>query len=124
MKRILKILWQLPQAILGALVFLFVKKIGTAKWYGYIYVDITKGWGLSLYPFIFLNGNLWSDSWWHEVGHCKQSEILGPLYLLVVGIPSFVRAAIWTFDKSRKHEDYYKGFPENWADMLGGVKRG
>jgi len=26
----------------------------------------------------------------HEYGHTKQSHLLGPLYLLIIGVPSFI----------------------------------
>lgn len=124
MKRILLIIWQLPQAVLGALVLLFVKKVSIEVEDDFVFVDTSKRWGVSLYPFIFVHFFASDDTLDHEIGHAKQSMRLGPLYLLVVGLPSFVRAVVWTFDKSRKRADYYKGFPENWADKLGGVERG
>jgi hypothetical protein len=60
----------------------------------------------------------------HEYGHALQSVLLGPLYLIVVGIPSLSRVAYskWYYKKSgRSWKNYFKGFPENWADKLGGV---
>lgn len=58
----------------------------------------------------------------HEYGHVRQSRMLGPLYLFVVGIPSAINNL-----KSRKgklnHITYYQQYPENWADKLGGVQR-
>ena len=62
----------------------------------------------------------------HERGHRVQSRILGPLYLLVVGIPSVVRNLIFRV-KQRKYplyklvKWYYSGYPEKWADKLGHV---
>lgn len=64
----------------------------------------------------------------HEYGHSIQSKKLGWLYLLIVGIPSIFRNIYdrlfhrkWNYDKRCKW--YYDGFPENWADKLGGVER-
>ena len=54
----------------------------------------------------------------HEKGHQIQSLYLGPLYLIVIGIPSILRMLI----KIIFHKDnawYYSGYPENWADNLG-----
>jgi len=54
----------------------------------------------------------------HEYGHSLQSLILGPLYLLVIGVPSMV----WNFMKRRdmfSGIDYYAFFTERWADKLG-----
>lgn len=60
----------------------------------------------------------------HEWGHSIQSLIFGPLYLLVIGIPSVMRGSIshWHYNKN-DNWDYYNGFPENWADKIGGVQR-
>ena len=58
----------------------------------------------------------------HEYGHVRQSRMLGPLYLIVVGIPSAINNL-----RSRRdatvYENYYNMYPENWADKLGGVTR-
>jgi hypothetical protein len=124
MVRSLKVLWQLPQAILGFLVYLFCNKVVVTKCKeGIIVVSVDKIGGLSLYPFVFINRYSGDNTLKHELGHVKQSLMLGWLYLIMVGIPSFVRATVWFFDKDRNRADYYKGYPEKWADRLGGVKR-
>lgn len=55
----------------------------------------------------------------HEYGHTVQSLILGPLYLIVMGIPS----TIWGFAcaKTRKEKQIPYGafFTERWANVLG-----
>lgn len=64
----------------------------------------------------------------HEYGHQKQSLILGWLYLPLVGLPSICRN-IWDrlfhkkWSASRRERWYYSGYPERWADILGGVIR-
>lgn len=58
----------------------------------------------------------------HEYGHSRQSVMLGWLYLPVVGLPSLVRN-IYARVRHKDGKWYYGGFPENWADRLGGVKR-
>ena len=57
----------------------------------------------------------------HEYGHCRQSRILGPFYLLVIGLPSLLWALWWTPGRS---VGYYSFYTERLADRLGGVKRG
>lgn len=64
----------------------------------------------------------------HEYGHHKQSLYLGPLYLLVIGLPSIIGYWIdvlfhdnWGWEKRDKW--YYNQPWEKWADKLGGVKR-
>jgi hypothetical protein len=62
----------------------------------------------------------------HEWGHSVQSRTFGPLYLLIVGVPSALRvfyAAMYRFFKGRRWGGYYDGWPENAADRLGGVDR-
>ena len=58
----------------------------------------------------------------HEYGHCRQSEILGPLYLVIVGVPSFIFNQI-SQRNGKFAINYYNRFPENWADKLGNVER-
>jgi hypothetical protein len=51
--------------------------------------------------------------------------MLGPLYLLVIGVPSSLRAgyaAARYLVTKEPWDGYYDGFPENWADRLGGVR--
>jgi hypothetical protein len=59
----------------------------------------------------------------HEWGHSQQSKYLGPLYLLIIGIPSFLWAAITIFSYrvlGRKLK-YYKFYTERWADKIAGI---
>lgn len=57
----------------------------------------------------------------HEYGHTIQSLLLGPVYLLVIGIPS----AIWGFwpalSRRRKTQQisYFSFFTEKWANAWG-----
>ena len=55
----------------------------------------------------------------HEYGHTIQSLILGPLYLIVIGIHS----TLWGFMGAKKRRDekipYGAFFTEGWANRLG-----
>ena len=55
----------------------------------------------------------------HEYGHTIQSLILGPLYLIVIGISS----TLWGFLGGKKRRDeqvpYGAFFTEKWANQLG-----
>lgn len=55
----------------------------------------------------------------HEYGHTIQSLILGPLYLLIIGIPS----TLWGFLGGTKRREqqipYCAFFTEKWANRLG-----
>ena len=118
MIRILAYLWQLPQNLLGlALVTTFGyadsipykgARIYTCDWIG--------SGGVSLGRYIIL-GFPTAVNVCHEYGHSRQSLMLGPAYLPVVGLWSAIRLRLRLYRRG----EYYKGFPESWADRLGGV---
>ena len=45
---------------------------------------------MSLGDYLFMPTNATKESIKHECGHCRQSDILGPLYLIVIGVPSVI----------------------------------
>jgi hypothetical protein len=126
-------IWEFPQTVLGLCLALFL------KWKDPKHFKVTKyqdsviirsksyPWGgVSLGGYIFLHWNNYlKDSQAHEYGHCKQSKILGPLYLLVVGIPSIVHLWIheWLYDGKKYAPIYYHFYTEKWADKLVGIVR-
>ena len=57
----------------------------------------------------------------HEYGHTIQSLILGPLYLIVIGIPSALWGFLPNLHKKRKDDQisYFSFFTEGWANRLG-----
>ena len=63
--------------------------------------------GMSLGP-VVLGGHGFTD-WKHEFGHTWQSRVLGPLYLIVVGLISFV----WAIANPATQGNF---FAEKWAD--------
>jgi len=125
--------WELPQTLSGLLVLLLMKSRGIrlqVERDGHRIFFETPETGVSLGWFIFWTpaGNrfehLANDCRMHEYGHARQSMMLGPLYLLVVGIPSISRV-IYSRWYRRKYgynwKNYFNGFPENWADKLGKI---
>jgi hypothetical protein len=48
-----------------------------------------------------------SDLFWHEYGHTKDSKLFGWAYLFTIGIPS-ASGADWTEDRANKHAENYK----------------
>lgn len=122
-KKILLYIWCLPQNLLGLLFLLFIKgeekhKLGDISFY---YSRTFPG-GISLGRYIIL-GYKNEKSVRHEYGHCLQSRILGPLYLLVVGLPSIIWAGLYGWVIPYTTNRYYKFYTERWADKLGKVKR-
>ena len=130
MKKFLLYLWQLPQHILGLLVIFFTG----AKRNDLGYWESTGNWfGVSLGNYIVFrrpkNTKVDSNSIKHEQGHQVQSKYLGPLYLIIIGIPSGSFNLIDRFFHSDWEEEkrlkwYYSLLWEHSADKLGGVDRG
>ena len=119
MKYFIKIvlyLWQLLQNALGFIFTLNAKQ----KEVDNIKYCQRKGFpgGITLGEYILLGSMDDRVSVHHEYGHTKQSRLLGPLYLIVIGLPSILWAWYWT--SGRKY-DYYDFYTEKWADKLGGV---
>jgi hypothetical protein len=128
---LLLFLWELPQNLLGLLVWLALRKriLSRETEDGRILLRVSD-FGLSLGTFIF-----WSmadpavvskpagrtNNRVHELGHAVQSRRLGPLYLLAVGLPSVCRFLYARFYRRRQGKawtGYFNGYPENWADRL------
>lgn len=132
MKAIVKVvlfIWQLPQNILGFFLSLGGKKIDVVG--GKVYVkSFFFNSSASLGNFIIIDSRRFKTDAIikHAQGHQKHSLYLGPMYLLIVGIPSFCRN-IWDRIAHRKWpiqkrlDWYYSGYPEKSADELGGVNR-
>ncbi|MCL2023290.1 MAG: hypothetical protein FWG82_02850 [Oscillospiraceae bacterium] len=132
MKRFLFTLWQftwgLPQNLAGLIAFLIKRKSCEHKRFGeaiVTYVSAKGFGGVSLGMFIFVNPSI-NDQWLHdteihEYGHTIQSAILGPLYLIVVGVPSvtwcnFKPLVNWW---QKNDKSYYWLYCEGWANTLG-----
>ena len=119
--KIILYLWQLPQNLLGLAVILFCGAVKEYSFTGYEVWSVPHCFGVSLgrYVIVFANAVNYIPTLRHEAGHCKQSLYLGWLYLIVIGVPSFVGNIIHRFFKF----NYYHQLWEAWADKLGGVKR-
>lgn len=124
---ILLYIWQLPQNIIGLIVRLFYKEKTRVIYRGKV-IRICNGFpgGISLGDTIIVKKYPNNQSSWntvkHEWGHSRQSLWLGPLYLLVIGIPSGLWYQYRKFSTS-KNSDYCDFFTEEWADKLGNVKK-
>ena len=119
---ILLYLWQLPQNLLG-LVLTRIMGPGPVREYRNARVLLSEkmSGGISLGRYIIISSGFDSpDTARHEWGHCRQSLMLGPCYLLVIGLPSLLWAAWW---KPGKQRGYFTFYTERWADRLAGIKR-
>lgn len=122
-------IWQLPQNIIGSLYKEFISKdiITRINYDASIYeCYLTRGGGgLTLGRFIFVNQHFTDleETIFHEIGHVKQSRILGPLYLIIIGIPSISWAGLRRLIPALKKINYYWFYTENWANKLMGLNK-
>lgn len=119
---VLQIIWGLPQTLLGFAVFLRLHKKPHFRYHGAIVTRWNKRTGLSLGFFLFIpEGEEGKEFIVHEYGHTIQSLLLGPLYLIVVGIPSLLWCNLPLFEKIRRTQkiSYQAFFTECWANCLG-----
>lgn len=127
MKRILFILlqctWGLLPTLVGAILFMKLRKYPHKIYRGCIDTRWDMRSGLSLGLFIFTPIDEISDAEKirvHEYGHCIQSIVLGPLFL-IIGIVSLVWGRHPYFAKIRKERNlpYTACFVESWASKWG-----
>lgn len=123
--------WCLPQTLLAFIIRTFVKPVVSEKRGNVnVYkVDWDTG-SLSMSNKVFLCKTHWENEkvLMHEIGHFKQSLILGWFFLPIIGLPSLMWAW-WGHDLANKYRekkglhkvDYYSFYTEKWANKLGGV---
>ena len=134
MYRIWQCTWGILQTFLGFMMFLMRFKSKHYSYHGAIITEWNLKSSMSLGLFVFVTSEPYFANKYegqinieelskrllvHEYGHTIQSLILGPLYLIVIGIPS----TLWGFAgaKKRKYEQIPYGafFTEGWANRLG-----
>ncbi len=127
--------WGIIQNIVGAILFLANRKQKHFYYKGTIITMWDKEeYCLGMGMFIFMSKkytpdpkeNLSAEDSFertkvHEYGHTVQSIILGPLYLLVISLPSGIWANVKALQQYRKKHkiSYYSFYPERWANYLG-----
>ena len=117
-------IWQLPQNIVALFIILFSKTEGKIAYRNYCFalkVRMPKrASGVSLGSFALISPPFAKDDETvrHELdGHTVDSKIFGPLYLLVIGLPSVLH--LWRYDGSK---DYYDFYTERWANKHAGLE--
>ena len=128
--------WGLPVNIVGGIAYLICTKIlkHPHSKFGYaniVYLPWNAG-GLSMGLFIFVRDEKEKGEWLynvriHEYGHTWQCLLLGPLYYLIVAIPSVIWCNCFAKYREKNNISYYKLYCEAWANVWGekgsGLKR-
>ena len=117
-------MWQLPQHIVAIIYFgylvMMCKDLGIDSRYKQAIVIPCVMRGavtLGCYVFVGLNSE-YKETVKHELGHTIQSKILGPLYLIVIGIPSITYCGLRRLFPSLRKKNYYDFFSEKSANYL------
>lgn len=123
-RNLILFIWQLPQHLLAILYIGYLvmmgKDLGVDSRYKQAIVIpcIMRGAvTLGCYVFVGLNSE-YRKTVKHELGHTIQSKILGPLYLIVIGIPSITYCGLRRIFPSLRKKNYYDFYTEKWANNL------
>ncbi len=129
--------WGLPQSLLGSVLYLINKHCKHYKYYGACVTVWRKDCSMSLGKFVFLTDSPFAyhpqmrtrftfdemseQILVHEYGHTIQSLILGPLYLVVIGLPSLTWGSLPILQELRKRKNisYFDLYCEKTANILG-----
>lgn len=134
--RFLQCTWGFLQTFLGFIVFLINFKCPHFSYKGAVITKWKNSSSVSLGMFVFVTDkpffaerykNQYTEEELskrllvHEYGHTIQSLILGPLYLIVMGVPSSLWAGLPNLVRKRKEQNisYFSFFTEKWANHLG-----
>ena len=139
--RLLQCTWGFIQTMLGLFVFLIHRKARHYTYHGAVITEWDKMSSGSLGLFVFVTNKpffceklcssyseeeLFQRLLVHEYGHTIQSLFLGPLYLIVMGIPSTIWGFLPNLSKKRRENNisYFSFFTEKWANALGEMVTG
>ena len=123
-RNLILFIWQLPQHIVALIYFgylvMMCKDLGVDSRYKQATVIpcIMRG-AITLGNYIFVGLNSeYRKTVKHELGHTIQSKILGPLYLIVIGIPSITYCGLRRIFPSLRKKNYYDFYTESTANYL------
>ena len=123
-RNLILFIWQLPQHIVALIYFgylvMMCKDLGVDSRYKQaIVIPCVMRGAITLgnYVFVGLNSE-YKETVKHELGHTIQSKILGPLYLIVIGIPSITYCGLRRLFPSLRKKNYYNFYTEKWANNL------
>ena len=123
-KNLILFIWQLPQHIVALIYFgylvMMCKDLGVDSRYKQATVIpcIMRG-AVTLGDYVFVGlTSEYRKTVKHELGHTIQSKILGPLYLIIIGIPSITYCGLRRLFPSLRKKNYYNFYTEKWANNL------
>ena len=123
-RNLILFIWQLPQHIVAIIYFgylvMMCKDLGVDSRYKQATVIpcIMRG-AVTLGDYVFVGlTSEYRKTVKHELGHTIQSKILGPLYLIVIGIPSITYCGLRRIFPSLRKKNYYNFYTEKWANNL------
>ena len=123
-RNLILFIWQLPQHIVALIYFGYLvmtyKDLGVDSRYKQaIVIPCVMRGAVTLgnYVFVGLHSD-YRETVKHELGHTIQSKILGPLYLIVIGIPSITYCGLRRLFPSLRKKDYHNFYTEKTADYL------
>lgn len=128
--------WGFVQSLLGFLVFLLHWRDKHSFFHGAVVTEWKSPSSVSIGMFVFITKEpyfydklkdrfskeeLSERLLVHEYGHTIQSLILGPLYLIVMGIPSTLWGFLPCCNRKRREQgiSYFSFITEKWANTLG-----
>ena len=120
--------WGFSVNIVGGIAYFICTKIMgyDHQKFGYsniVYMPWNQG-GLSMGTFIFIRDEKVKKEWLyncriHEYGHTWQCLLLGPLYYIVIAIPSVIWCHCFQKYREKNNVSYYKLYCESWANSWG-----
>ena len=123
-RNLILFIWQLPQHIVALIYFGYLVMMGKdlgvdSRYKQAIVIPCVMRGAVTLgcYVFVGLNSE-YRKTVKHELGHTIQSKILGPLYLIVIGIPSITYCGLRRIFPSLRKKNYYDFYTEKWANNL------
>lgn len=128
--------WGIVQSLLGFMMFLLHIKDKHYTYHGAIITQWKNKSSVSLGAFVFITSTPYFSEKYrnkisekelsqrllvHEYGHTIQSLILGPIYLLIIGIPSTIWGFLPSLNKKRREKriSYFSFFTEKNANYFG-----
>lgn len=136
---ILQCTWGLCQTAVGLAVFLANRGAKHMGYHGAIVTVWNRPSSVSLGLFVFItqhppldrrsvekipDDQVFQRTLVHEYGHTIQSLLLGPLYLLVIGVPSFLWMRFLGNWRTARDISYFSFYTEKWANRWGELAAG